>query len=189
MSPDAGRPAPLRVLCLSGSLRRRSGNTALLRAAAHLAPAELQLAIYDGLASLPLFNPDDEMDALPPGAAELRRRVGESEALLIACPEYAHGVPGPFKNLLDWLVGSLEFPGKPVALWNASARGSHHAQDALREILRTMSARLLGEASVTLPLPGAGCGLDDVLADPVQVGRVRDALDTLVRVLARATGG
>ena len=189
MSPDAGRAAPLRVLCLSGSLRRRSGNTALLHAAARLAPAGLRLAVYDGLASLPLFNPDDEMEALPASAAALRQRVGESDALLIACPEYAHGVPGPFKNLLDWLVGSLEFPGKPVALWNASARDSHHAQDALREILRTMSARLLEEASVTIPLPGAGCGQDDVLADPARASHVRDALGALARGLARATGG
>jgi NAD(P)H-dependent FMN reductase len=180
---------PLHVLCLSGSLRRRSGNTALLHAAARLAPAGLRLTVYDGLASLPLFNPDDEMEALPASAAALRQLVGGSDALLIACPEYAHGVPGPFKNLLDWLVGSLEFPDKPVVLWNASARGSHHAQDALREILRTMSARLLEPPSVTIPLPGAGCEEGDVLADPSQVALVRGSLDALARDLARATGG
>jgi NAD(P)H-dependent FMN reductase len=189
VSPDAGRSTPLRVLCLSGSLRRRSGNTALLRAAVSLAPAELRLTVYDGLAELPLFNPDDEMAALPASADALRRLVGACDALLIACPEYAHGVPGPFKNLLDWLVGSLEFPDKPVALWNASARGSHHAQDALREILRTMSARLLEPASVTIPLPGAGCEEADVLADPSQVALVRESLQALARELARATGG
>jgi len=188
VSPDAGRETPLRVLCLSGSLRRRSGNTALLQAAARLAPVELHLTVYDGLSSLPLFNPDDEMEALPASAAALRRFVGESDALLIACPEYAHGVPGPFKNLLDWLVGSLEFPDKPVVLWNASARGSHHAQDALREILRTMSARLLESPSVTVPLSGAGCEEGDVLADPSQVALVRGSLGVLARELARATG-
>ncbi|WP_229238243.1 NADPH-dependent FMN reductase [Dyella amyloliquefaciens] len=189
MSPDAGRAPPLRVLGLSGSLRRRSGNTALLRAAARLASGDISLTVYDGLASLPLFNPDDEMEALPASAEALRRLVGASDALLIACPEYAHGVPGPFKNLLDWLVGSLEFPDKPVVLWNASARGSHHAQDALREILRTMSARLLEPAFVTVPLPGAGCDEADLLADVSQVALVREALGALTRELARATGG
>lgn len=189
MSPDAGWDKPLRVLCLSGSLRRRSGNTALLHAAARLAPTALHLSVYDGLAALPLFNPDNEMEALPASAAALRQLVGESDALLIACPEYAHGVPGPFKNLLDWLVGSLEFPDKPVVLWNASARGSHHAQDALREILRTMSAHLLESPSVTIPLPGAGCEEADVLGDPSQAALVRGSLDSLARELARATGG
>lgn len=189
MSPDAGRATPLRVLGLSGSLRRRSGNTALLRAAATLASPDLCLTVYDGVASLPLFNPDDEMEAVPASAGALRRLVGANDALLIACPEYAHGVPGPFKNLLDWLVGSLEFPDKPVVLWNASARGSHHAQDALREILRTMSARLLESPSVTIPLPGAGCEEGGVLADPSQVALVRGSLDALARELARTTGG
>lgn len=154
-----------KVLCLSGSLRKRSGNTALLHAAAQLAPASLTLRVYDGLGDLPLFNPDVEAMALPASVAALRREVGESDALLIACPEYAHGVPGPFKNLLDWLVGSLEFPDKPVVLWNASARESHHAQDALREILGTMSARLVEAAFVTVPLPGAGCEVRDIVGD------------------------
>ncbi len=189
MSPDAGPATPLRVMCLSGSLRRRSGNTALLRAAARLAPANLCLCVYEGLAGLPLFNPDDEMEALPASADALRREVGACDALLIACPEYAHGVPGPFKNLLDWLVGSLEFPDKPVVLWNASARGSHHAQEALREILRTMSARLLEPAFATVPLPGAGCDEASILADASQVALVRDALGALAGELARTTGG
>ena len=189
MSPDAGRGAICRVLCLSGSLRQRSGNTALLQAAVRLAPASLALSVYDGLATLPPFNPDDEMAALPQTAAALRTVVGTCDALLIACPEYAHGVPGAFKNLLDWLVGSLEFPGKPVALWNASARGSHHAQDALREILGTMSARLVEPASVTVPLPAAGCELQDILSDTSAVALVRSALGALVAELAEATGG
>lgn len=189
MSPDAGRAPPLRVLCLSGSLRRHSGNSALLHAAARLASADLCLTVYDGLANLPLFNPDDEMEALPASVDALRRLVGASDALLIACPEYAHGVPGPFKNLLDWLVGSLEFPDKPVVLWNASARGSHHAQDALREILRTMSARLLEPAFVTVPLPGAGCEEAAILADVSRIALVREALGLLAHELARTTGG
>src|SRR5579859_7959390 len=98
------------VMCLSGSLRRVSSNTAALLAACELAPAELSLTLYTGLGTLPLFNPDDESAHLPASVQALREAVGQSDALLIACPEYAHGVPGAFKNLLDWLVGSLEFP-------------------------------------------------------------------------------
>lgn len=155
-----------RVLCLSGSLRRVSSNTAALLAARELAPPGLSLTLYPGLGALPLFNPDDEAEQLPEAVQALRAAVGQSDALLIACPEYAHGVPGAFKNGLDWLVGSLEFPGKPVLLINASARGSHHAQDALCEILRTMSARLLAPEPLPVALPGSGCTPAQVLASP-----------------------
>jgi NAD(P)H-dependent FMN reductase len=177
------------VLCLSGSLRRRSGNTALLRAASALAPAAMELRVYDGMGALPLFNPDDEAASVPGVVTALREEVGASDALLIACPEYAHGVPGPFKNLLDWLVGSLEFPDKPIALWNASARESHHAQDALREILATMSARLVEAACATVPLPGAGCDVEDILGDPAQSDRIGLALEALAGALRLGVPG
>lgn len=167
------------VLCLSGSLRRRSSNTAALQAARALAPDGLELVPYDGLGDLPLFNPDIETLAVPPQALALREAVGRADALLIACPEYAHGIPGAFKNLLDWLVGSLEFPGKPVALLNGSGRGSHHAQEALVEILQTMSARVLGGACGTVALPGAGCSREDVLASPERCAELRAVLAAL----------
>ncbi len=147
-----------------------------------MAPAGLELHLYGGLETLPLFNPDDEIEPLPAAVAALREAVGASDALLIACPEYAHGVPGAFKNLLDWLVGSLEFPGKQVALLNASARGSFHAQAALHEILLTMAARLV--ASATVPLPGAGCEVGTILANPARCNELRHVLAALAEALA-----
>ncbi len=175
-----------RVLCLSGSLRRRSANTALLQAARQLAPAGLELIVHAGPGSLPLFNPDDEVEPLPAAVQALRASVGASDALLIACPEYAHGVPGAFKNLLDWLVGSLEFPGKPVALLNASGRGACHAQAALREILVTMSARLLEPACGTVALAGAGCEVGEILAHPMRCAELRVVLVALATELSVA---
>lgn len=172
-----------RVLCLSGSLRRNSANTAALQAAQALAPATLELVLYQGLDDLPLFNPDVEAAAVPAPVLALRESVGQADALLIACPEYAHGVPGAFKNLLDWLVGSLEFPGKPVALLNASGRGSHHAQEALAEILVTMSARVLGGASCGVALPGAGCSREEVLASAERSAELRAMLAALGNAL------
>ncbi|GAB2544453.1 NADPH-dependent FMN reductase [Rhodanobacter koreensis] len=174
---------PRRVLCLSGSLRRISANTAVLQAAKQLAPDTLELELYGGLASLPLFNPDDEIEPLPAVQA-LRGAVGRSDALLIACPEYAHGIPGAFKNLLDWLVGSLEFPDKPVVLLNASGRGSFHAQAALREVLVTMSAKLLESACVTVPLPGAGCEVGEILGNEMRCAELRVMLAALATELA-----
>jgi len=176
--------AARRVLCLCGSLRRVSSNRAALEAARQLAPASLELAMYDDLATLPLFNPDDERDPLPPSVLALREAVGQADALLIACPEYAHGVPGAFKNLLDWLVGSLEFPGKPVLLLNASARGSYHAQEALAEVLRTMSAELLSTQPFPVALPGAGCTTEQILVSTERCAELRAALGHLAAELA-----
>jgi NAD(P)H-dependent FMN reductase len=172
-----------RVLCLCGSLRRVSSNRAALEAARQLAVAPLELVLHDALGVLPLFNPDDEVDPLPPPVLALREAVGAADALLIACPEYAHGVPGAFKNLLDWLVGSLEFPGKPVLLLNATARDSHHAQDALAEILQTMSAELLSAQPLPVALPGAGCTPAQVLANAERCAEIQVALDTLIEAL------
>ena len=172
-----------RVLCLSGSLRRVSSNAAALEAARQLAPPALELELYRGLGTLPLFNPDDEMAAVPMSVSALREAVGRADALLIACPEYAHGVPGAFKNLLDWLVGSLEFPGKPVLLLNTAARGSHHALEALAEILITMSAQLLAAQPVLVALPGAGCSAAQVLASAERCAELRTALDVLAEAL------
>lgn len=168
-----------RVLCLSGSLRQQSANTAALQAAQRLAPATLRLELYAEMAALPAYNPDVEAAGLPSAVADLRARIAQADALLIACPEYAHGVPGAFKNLLDWLVGGVEFPGKPVLLLNTSARGSHHAQDALLEILRTMSAQLLSPEPLIVALPAAGCVAADVLADPLRRTEIGAALSVL----------
>jgi len=172
-----------RVLCLCGSLRRVSANRAALEAARRLAPPAIELELYEGLGALPLFNPDDDIEPLPPPVLALREAVGRADALLIACPEYAHGVPGPFKNLLDWLVGSLEFPGKPVLLLNTAARGSYHAQEALAEILVTMSAQLLAPQPVLVALPGAGCSAAQVLASTERCAELQAALDVLAEAL------
>ena len=166
------------VLAISGSLRAISYNSAALRAARRLAPRGMVVDIYGEMAQLPHFNPDLEEEPLPARVRALRDQVGAADALLIACPEYAHGIPGAFKNLLDWLVGSTEFPGKAVALFNCSPRASD-AQSALRNVLTTMSARLVEDASIDLPLLGSGLGEDGIVRDPEMAPRIRAVLDKL----------
>ena len=178
ISLRAGAPYPaemIRLLALSGSLRARSSNAALLGAAVLLAPDTLRVEAFEGIGDLPHFNPDLESEALPPVVNAFRRRIGEADGLLISCPEYARGIPGSFKNALDWLVGSLDFPGKPVALFNASPRASD-AQAALRLVLATMSARLIAEADLTLPLLAKGLEAHAIAADPVLADPIRAAL-------------
>ena len=165
----------MRVLAISGSLRAVSTNTALLKAAMHLAPNGMVIEFYDGLAALPHFNPDDEVEPWPAPVAELRRRIGEADGLLISSPEYARGVPGSLKNALDWLVSSEEFAGKPVAFLHASERGVA-SQAALRLILETMSARVIEDATITVPLLGKQADADAIAADQLLAPRLRAAL-------------
>ena len=95
----------INILAISGSLRAASQNTMLLRAVKRLAPSDFHVDLYRGLGALPLFNPDVLALGPPVAVAELRSRIISSHAVLIASPEYAHGVSGAIKNALDWMVG------------------------------------------------------------------------------------
>ena len=172
---------PIRVLAISGSLRRGSTNTAALEALARLAPEGVRVLLFRDLAKLPPFNPDDDRDDAPkPEPVEaFRTLVGASDAIVIAAPEYAHGVPGVLKNALDWLVASETFAGKPVVLVNASPR-AFHAQADLREILATMAARFVPEAFTSLSLTGRSVAAEDVLKDAACVRRLKESLDALI---------
>jgi chromate reductase, NAD(P)H dehydrogenase (quinone) len=170
----------MRLLAISGSLRRASTNTAALEALARLAPEGVKVLVYRDLAKLPHFSPDDDVEDRPkPEPVEtLRELVSASDALVIAAPEYAHGVPGALKNALDWLVASETFAGKPVALVNTSPR-AFHAQASLREVLSTMAARLIPEAFAAISLTGKTVMADDILADPTFARRLKESLDVL----------
>src|SRR6478672_11802871 len=171
----------MRILALSGSLRKSSSSTSIVRAAALLAPAGVAVTVYDGLGELPHFNPDldQEGDVAPPAVAELRRLIGESDALIISTPEYAHGIPGVLKNALDWLVSSLEFPGIAVSVINPSAY-SFHANESLIEVLRTMSAALPAGASARIALPRRSMSENEVAADAALADAIRKVLDALI---------
>jgi NAD(P)H-dependent FMN reductase len=166
--------ASMRILAISGSLRAASLNSLLLRAVARLAPGNIAVDVYNGLARIPLFNPDLERD--PPGpVVDLRSRIIESAAVLIASPEYAHGVSGPMKNALDWMVGNESFVHKPVAVLSTSPRATI-ARAALLEILATMSASIAHDACITIPLLGSMLTEDWVVADPEIAQNLRAAL-------------
>lgn len=162
---QSGERRSLRILGISGSLRADSSNTRLIEAAAFCAPEGMELIAYRDLGHLPFFNPDLDRDPLPAHVAALRTMVGASDGLLICSPEYARGVAGAMKNALDWLVSSFEFPGKPVALINASQR-AHDADAHLRLTLRTMNAHFVGGASLTVPLLGRSKSAREIAAEP-----------------------
>ncbi len=130
----------MKLLALSGSLRATSSNAAILRAVARLAGTTIETF---ATATLPHFSPDLDVEPLPAPVVTLRAAVGEATALVIATPEYAHGMPGSLKNALDWLVSATEPIDKPVLLISASAAGAIHAHAQLTEVLRTMSMQVI----------------------------------------------
>jgi NAD(P)H-dependent FMN reductase len=152
-------------------------NMALLRACSQVAPPEVSVAIFAGMAALPLFNPDLEA-SMPSPAVALHGELERANAVLIASPEYAHGVTAVLKNALDWLVSFPPFVDKPVAIFNASPR-SVHADTALREILTTMSARLVEPACLSLPLRATGVTTEAIVAAHAEP--IRAALSALAR--------
>src|SRR5262249_23160912 len=117
MSDFPSASKPVRVLAISGSLRRASTNRVALEALARRAPEGCKVLVYRDLAMLPPFNPDDDSEdkPKPEPVATLHALIDASDALVIAAPEYAHGLPGVLKNALDWLVASETFAGKPTA--------------------------------------------------------------------------
>ena len=127
------------VVCgIAGSLRKGSFNRALLRATQELAPADIEIRIFDRLGEIPLYNQDVEAEGDPEPVQALKRAIGEADALLVATPEYNHGVPGVLKNAIDWASrppGRSVLAGKPAAILGASpgVTGTARGQSQLRQ--------------------------------------------------------
>lgn len=180
---------PLHVLGISGSLRKASYNTALLRAAAELMPAGMKLETFD-LLPLPMFNQDAEKP-FPGAVAEFRARVAQADALLIATPEYNSSVSGALKNAIDWASRSPQQPlnGKPVAIMGASTGnfGTLRAQLHLRQILTHVGALPLGKPEVLVARAEQVFDPVGNLTDAAARGFLRDLLAALAKWTQRVS--
>jgi chromate reductase, NAD(P)H dehydrogenase (quinone) len=137
----------VRILLISGSLRRDSHNTKLLRAAAELLPPGTEHELFEGLREIPPFDEDDEASR-PPAVEALREAIARADGVLFATPEYNGSLPGQLKNALDWVsrpVATTELRRKPVAVVGASTSlfGAVWAQAELRKVLSTIGAKVV----------------------------------------------
>lgn len=164
----------LNLLALSGSLRKISYNTAAITALKALAPDNTKITIGN-IGDLPLFNPDRESEFIP-ALEELTSSLRKSNGLIIASPEYAHGISGPLKNALDWLVSREEFPNKLIMLINTSPRAIH-AQEALKEVLTTMSGNIIVQSYVSIPLLGSGLNSGEIVESENMSNALRAGLN------------
>lgn len=174
-----------RILALCGSQRTRSLSAGLLRACRDLAPDDVVIELFEAHKDFPLFNP--ERAEVPPGVRALQEALTAADALLIASPEYAHGVTGTIKNTLDWVVDHAPFAYKPVAVLNPSYQ-SFHADEALKETLRTMSADLVLDACLRIPVNGSRVDPDRIAADPRFATPISAVLRALVAHIERTAG-
>jgi chromate reductase, NAD(P)H dehydrogenase (quinone) len=138
----------MKILGISGSLRRDSHNTKLLRAAAELTGDDVEFEIWQGLKAVPPYDQDDDVAEAPAAVAELRDAIAGADAVLIATPEYNASVPGQLKNALDWVSRPLAtnpLRNKPAAVAGAStgAFGAVWSQAELRKVLAAIGARVL----------------------------------------------
>jgi chromate reductase, NAD(P)H dehydrogenase (quinone) len=177
----------VRVLGISGSLRRASHNRTLLRAAAAYLPAPVCFREWRGLDSLPAYSEDGDGPAVAAPVVALRRAIAAADALIIATPEYNHSVPGALKNALDWAsrpYSDNSLRGTPVAVIGASSGvfGAVWAQAELRKILKAIGADVV---DTQLPVALAGEAFSDggTLRDGHLASELRAIMEELVRRL------
>jgi chromate reductase, NAD(P)H dehydrogenase (quinone) len=178
----------VKVLLISGSVRSGSSNTALLMTAQRVAPAGVAMVLYEGLETLPYFNPDLDRDPVPDPVRGLRGHVHDADAILLCTPEYAGALPGVFKNLLEWLIGDAE-PGsishKPVASINISAgpTGARDAHESLAKVLGFAGADFRVRAAI--PVHRHMIDADGLIGDHDVRQRVRDVIATMLAPAGR----
>ncbi|HTR75176.1 MAG TPA: NAD(P)H-dependent oxidoreductase [Solirubrobacterales bacterium] len=175
----------MRVLGISGSLRRDSYNSALLRAAAERLPAGVEFVTFERLAEIPAYDADLEQGATAPDAVEaLRDAMREADAVLVSTPEYNHSIPGGLKNALDWAsrpAGESALMGTPAAVIGASTGmfGAVWAQAETRKVLGALGGRVLERE---YPFPRAQDAYEDgeLRLSPEQSETLEDILRELI---------
>jgi NAD(P)H-dependent FMN reductase len=169
----------MEFLAISGSVRRDSTNTALLRTVVEIAAPADRMILFDGIGDLPIFSPDLEGDATPPAVTAFCDQVQRADAVIICSPEYVHAIPGGLKNAIDWLVSREEIVAKPMALLHASHRGEDMLR-SLRLALRTVSGGFDENNFVSFPLMTKQPGeVRHIIMEPANCARVTGFIEEL----------
>lgn len=144
----------MKILAISGSARRLSSNTALLKAMQVIAPTGIVIEVFDGIGDLPVFSPDLEGSNEPHNVRLLKQAISECDGIVISSPEYVRSIPGGLKNAIDWLVSGDQLIGKSIALVHASHRGDDML-NILRTVLSTVSSKFNESLFFRLPVTKA----------------------------------
>lgn len=171
------------ILAFSGSPRPASAIGHLLRVAVAVAPAGVACTFYEDILALPLFSPDLDGpgSTVAPAVAALREQLRAADAVLIATPEYAYGMPGSLKNALDWLVSAGSFYGKPTGVLSAapSEVGGDRARGGLLLTLEALGAAVVPAASFPVPLVRTKLDASGVVTDAELANELTAAMAAL----------
>ena len=167
------------ILAISGSLRQGSSNHAILSYLSSIIPDDTTYTIYDDMANIPAFDPGLDTDSPPASVATLRRLLSNTDGLIICSPEYAFGVPGSLKNMLDWLVSSSTLVDKSVALITASL-GGEYAHASLLLTLGVLTAKLSDETNLLIQFVRSKVAADGAITDADMIERLNNLLRIFV---------
>jgi chromate reductase, NAD(P)H dehydrogenase (quinone) len=168
-----------RILAIPGSLRAGSTNYNILKHLCGLVPADVDYSIYADLALIPPFDPSNDDDYPPEPVFELRELLKQADGVIICTPEYAFGVPGQLKNMLDWTVSSGSFSEKPVALITASL-GGEAAHAAMLLILGALNAQVAEGARLNISFIRSKMNGDGNITDQGTAQSLKVVLETFL---------
>jgi chromate reductase len=174
--------APKNIFAISGSLRAGSSNHNILNFLKRIAPADVNFNIYNGLATIPPFDPGNDNDAPPQPVAEFRDLIANADGIIICTPEYAYGIPGQLKNALDWTVSSGSFTGKKTALITAST-GGENAHAALLKVLGAIDASLSDDTTLLISYIRSKMSSDGNITDAETEKSLKSVFGALVKVI------
>jgi chromate reductase len=170
-----------KVLAISGSTRQNSSNHNLIEAIAELFAKEIEVIVFDSIARLPHFDPDNNIDNVPSPILDFRKQINNADGVIICTPEYAHGVPGTLKNAIDWTVSTNEFSHKPVALITASTDGKFgHA--ALLETLKVIEAENIDQLQLLIPFIKTKIS-GDKITDEKTLGEIKQLINNFIKTI------
>lgn len=170
-----------KIIAISGSTRQNSANLNLIHAICQLFSDKLDIIIFNGLDSIPHFNPDLDNATPPKTVIEFRALLKEADGILICTPEYAMGVPGSLKNAIDWTVSSMEFSHKPVALITASTLGQK-AHQSLIETLKIIEADIPESSQLLISHIKTKLSGDKIV-DPVTLEQINKVMESLIKTI------
>ena len=171
-----------KILAISGSLRASSTNLTIIKQIAEMFSDKINVAVYEGLANLPHFNPDLESAAPVAEVADFRRRIREADGVLICTPEYVFSIPGALKNALEWTVGTNDFDGKPTALITASSLGEK-THESLFLVLKTIGAKLTENTALLISGARTKVNSTGKLADAVAIEAINLLIETFLQII------
>jgi chromate reductase len=171
----------MKILAISGSTRKASSNLNLIHSITALSSDIFEVTIFDGLMSLPHFNPDDDNEHVSANVKDFRKRLKEADGVIICTPEYAIGVPGTLKNAIDWTVSSMEFSKKPVALVTASLSGARAHQSLLGTLL-IIESRMTAHTALLIPFVKSKVN-EQGITDADTEAKVKDLIRSLHNII------